>query len=56
MAWEIADFYPAQWDREERVAILWMNDVTADDLPGDDTLRLTPGIFRRRSPRRTSCG
>ncbi|HVR96356.1 MAG TPA: hypothetical protein VMW27_07070 [Thermoanaerobaculia bacterium] len=44
-------FHPAQWDSEDRVAILWTNDITAEDLPSDDTLRLTPGIFQVKVPK-----
>ena len=41
-------FYPAQWDFEDRVAVLFTTGVEAGDLPGDETLRLTPGIFQAR--------
>ena len=41
-------FYPAQWDNEDRVAVLLTSEVEAEDLPGDETLRLTPGIFQAK--------
>jgi glutathione synthase/RimK-type ligase-like ATP-grasp enzyme len=41
-------FYPAQWDTDDRVAVLLTSDVEAEDLPGDETLRLTPGIFQAK--------
>lgn len=42
-------FWPAQWDMGgEGLAHLFTASVTLDDLPGDDTLRLLPGIFQPR--------
>jgi glutathione synthase/RimK-type ligase-like ATP-grasp enzyme len=41
-------FYPAQWEAGDEVAILLTSEVTADDLPDDEILRLTPGIFQAR--------
>jgi hypothetical protein len=33
------------------VAVLWTSPVSAADLPADETLRLTPGIFQVRVPK-----
>ena len=41
-------FYPAQWDQGDRVALLMTNEVRLEDLPSDDVLRLTPGIFQEK--------
>lgn len=41
-------FYPAQWEAGDQVAVLLTSEVTADELPDDETLRLTPGIFQAR--------
>jgi hypothetical protein len=41
-------FNPVQWESDEEVAVLWTNEITADDLPEDDILRLTPGIFQAK--------
>ena len=41
-------FYPAQWNGEDGVAVLLTSEVSLDDLPGDEILRLTPGIFQER--------
>jgi glutathione synthase/RimK-type ligase-like ATP-grasp enzyme len=41
-------FYPAQWDQGDRVALLLTNEVALEDLPSDETLRLTPGIFQEK--------
>ena len=41
-------FYPAQWESEEGVAVLMTSEVAAEDLPDDEVLRLTPGIFQAR--------
>jgi glutathione synthase/RimK-type ligase-like ATP-grasp enzyme len=44
-------FFIAQWDREGGVAMMLTNDVTLEDLPSDETLRATPGIFQARIPK-----
>ena len=41
-------FYPAQWGTDDRVAVLFTTDVEAEDLPDDETLRVTPGIFQAK--------
>jgi len=41
-------FQPAQWEGDEEVALLLTNEVTAADLPEDEILRATPGIFQAR--------
>lgn len=41
-------FYPAQWNREEEIAVLLTSEVTREELPEDEVLRLTPGIFQAR--------
>lgn len=39
-------FRPAQWALTDGMALLFTSTVTLDDLPDEDTLRLTPGIFQ----------
>jgi hypothetical protein len=41
-------FHPAQWENDDRTAVLLTSEVSADDLPEDEILRLTPGIFQAR--------
>jgi len=41
-------FYTSQWETEDLTAILLTSEVAAEDLPGDETLRLTPGIFQEK--------
>lgn len=41
-------FYPAQWDADDQMAVLLTSEITAEDLPEDELLRLTPGIFQAR--------
>jgi glutathione synthase/RimK-type ligase-like ATP-grasp enzyme len=41
-------FHPAQWESGDRVALLLTNEIAAGDLPEDEILRLTPGIFQAR--------
>ncbi|MDP9120565.1 MAG: hypothetical protein M3O15_04225, partial [Acidobacteriota bacterium] len=41
-------FNPIQWEREDEVATLWTSEIVAGDLPEDDVLRLTPGIFQAK--------
>lgn len=41
-------FFPAQWDQDDHVHLLFTNEVDIDDLPSDSTLRLTPGIFQEK--------
>lgn len=44
-------FYPAQWEAGDQVAVLLTTELGLDDLPEDDTLRVTPGIFQARIPK-----
>jgi hypothetical protein len=44
-------FYITQWEREDRVALLLTSDVSVEELPSDELLRLTPGIFQERIPK-----
>lgn len=48
-------FYPAQWEAgsepDDLVALLATTEVSPDDLPDDDLLRLTPGIFQAAVPK-----
>ncbi len=44
-------FYPAQWEAEDEVALLLTSEVRLEDLPEDEVLRLTPGIFQPRVPK-----
>lgn len=41
-------FHTSQWETEDLTAILLTSEVTVEDLPGDETLRLTPGIFQEK--------
>jgi glutathione synthase/RimK-type ligase-like ATP-grasp enzyme len=41
-------FYPAHWESGEQVAVLLTTEIRTQDLPDDDVLRLTPGIFQHR--------
>jgi glutathione synthase/RimK-type ligase-like ATP-grasp enzyme len=41
-------FYPAQWVKKRGSALLFTAEVGQDDLPEDEILRLTPGIFQKR--------
>lgn len=41
-------FNPAQWDADDQMAVLLTSEITAEDLPEDELLRLTPGIFQAR--------
>jgi len=41
-------FNPAQWVRGEEIGLVFTSEVTVEDLPDDDVLRLCPGIFQRR--------
>lgn len=41
-------FHPAQWDSGDSAAVLLTSEVGPDDLPDDEILRLTPGIFQAR--------
>jgi len=44
-------FYPAQWESGNDVAVMLTSEVGPDDLPSDDTLRVTPGIFQVKIPK-----
>jgi glutathione synthase/RimK-type ligase-like ATP-grasp enzyme len=44
-------FNPAQWTDGDRIGMVFTSEVELDDLPDDDILRLTPGIFQRRIPK-----
>lgn len=41
-------FYPAQWRQENGSALTFTSNVGREDLPDDDVLCLTPGIFQQR--------
>lgn len=41
-------FLPAQWENQDNMAVLLTSEISADDLPEDALLRLTPGIFQAR--------
>lgn len=42
-------FYLAQWNnQDEQVALMLTSQVEAEDLPSDEVLRLTPGIFQEK--------
>lgn len=41
-------FAPAQWKKEDGIALMFTTEVTVDDLPDDDILRLSSGIFQRK--------
>lgn len=41
-------FHGSQWEDDDLMAVLLTNEVTVEDLPRDETLRLTPGIFQER--------
>jgi hypothetical protein len=41
-------FHASQWEDEGLMAVLLTNEVTVEDLPRDETLRLTPGIFQEK--------
>jgi hypothetical protein len=44
-------FLPAQWLKDNGAALTCTNRVDLDDLPDDDVLRLTPGIFQECIPK-----
>jgi glutathione synthase/RimK-type ligase-like ATP-grasp enzyme len=44
-------FLAALWTAEETASYLFTSDVTVDDLPEDEVLRLTAGIFQQRIPK-----
>ena len=44
-------FRPAQWAMAEGVAALFTSTIGLDDLPDDDMLRLTSGIFQPEIPK-----
>jgi hypothetical protein len=41
-------FYPAGWEGAATTAVLGTSEVAAADLPADEILRATPGIFQAR--------
>jgi len=41
-------FLPAQWTGETSVAMTFTTPITAADLPSDDLIQLSPGIFQRK--------
>ena len=42
-------YWPAQWEMQEnQVALVFTTQITPDDLPYDDMLRLSPGIFQQK--------
>lgn len=44
-------FLAALWTTEDTASYLFASDVTLDDLPEDEVLRLTAGIFQQRMPK-----
>jgi glutathione synthase/RimK-type ligase-like ATP-grasp enzyme len=44
-------FVSAVWKTEESAAHLFTTSIGLDDLPEDEMLRLTPGIFQKRIPK-----
>lgn len=44
-------YVTAQWRTEGGTALLFTSDITAEDLPEDDTLRLSAAIFQRKVPK-----
>jgi glutathione synthase/RimK-type ligase-like ATP-grasp enzyme len=45
-------FYPAQWEHGNELAVLLTSEVTAEQLPPDAVLRLTPGIYQPKLAKR----
>lgn len=41
-------FYPAGWEGEATTAVLGTSEIEDEDLPPDEILRATPGIFQAR--------
>ncbi len=41
-------FVPAQWKKDDGIALMFTTEITAGDLPDDDILRLSSGIFQRK--------
>jgi hypothetical protein len=41
-------YFPAQWDMEEGIARLYTSAIGPEDLPDDEVLRLSPGIFQKK--------
>jgi hypothetical protein len=41
-------FYPAGWEGADTTAVLGTSEIDEDDLPPDEILRATPGIFQAR--------
>jgi glutathione synthase/RimK-type ligase-like ATP-grasp enzyme len=41
-------FTPAQWTLGDQIGLVFTSEVSPDDLPDDDILRLSPGIFQRK--------
>lgn len=41
-------FVPAQWKDDDGIALMFTSEITAEDLPDDDVLRLSSGIFQRK--------
>lgn len=44
-------YVTAQWRTEDGTALLFTSDIAAEDLPDDDTLRLSAAIFQRKVPK-----
>jgi hypothetical protein len=44
-------FKPATWESENRVAIIYTSRISARDLPGDDVLKICPGIYQAYIPK-----
>jgi hypothetical protein len=41
-------YLPAQWDMGDGIAHLYTSEITPDDLPDDEVLKLSPGIFQKK--------
>jgi glutathione synthase/RimK-type ligase-like ATP-grasp enzyme len=41
-------FFPAGWEGAESTAVLGTSEIALEDLPADEILRATPGIFQAR--------
>jgi glutathione synthase/RimK-type ligase-like ATP-grasp enzyme len=44
-------FYPASWNREDGISVLFSSQVHEDDLPEDPVLQAVPGIFQAVVPK-----
>jgi hypothetical protein len=44
-------FKPATWESDHRVATIYTSRISARDLPGDDVLKICPGIYQAYIPK-----